>query len=245
MQNLIIDSRIRKEEYDYLSKYFNVIKLELSEDVYEEISGHSDIFYCKVNNKVISSPNAKYESEEFLKGNLEVKNKYPDVIIFYRLGDLYPDDVMYNVCQIGNKLIVNKYVDKKIIEFWKTQNEEDNIITVNQGYTKCSISVTGDNSCITSDVGIYKKLIEENINVSLIEENRIFLLDKKSNLSKMNGFIGGATFVFNNKFVLFGDFRKLKRSNQEIIKENLRNNKLELIDFKNLELIDYGGAIIY
>ena len=209
MQNLIIDSRIRKEEYDYLSKYFNVIKLELSEDVYEEISGHSDIFYCKINNKVISSPNAKYESEEFLKGNLEVKDKYPD-------------DVIYNVCQIGNKLIVNKY-----------------------GYTKCSISVTGDNSCITSDVGIYKKLIEENINVSLIEEDKMFLLDKKSNLSKMNGFIGGATFVFNNKFVFFGDFRKLKRSNQEIIKENLRNNKLELIDFKNLELIDYGGAIIY
>ncbi len=232
MQNLIIDSRIRKEEYDYLSKYFNVIKLELSEDVYEEISGHSDIFYCKVNNKVICSPNAKYESEEFLKGNLEVKDKYPE-------------DVMYNVCQIGNKLIVNKYVDKKIIEFWKIQNEEDNIITVNQGYTKCSISVTGDNSCITSDVGIYKKLIEENINASLIEENKIFLLDKKSNLSKMNGFIGGATFVFNNKFVLFGDFRKLKRSNQEIIKENLRNNNLELIDFKNLEIIDYGGAIIY
>lgn len=232
MQNLIIDSRIRKEEYDYLSKYFNVIKLELSEDVYEEISGHSDIFYCKVNNKVICSPNAKYESEEFLKGNLEVKNKYPD-------------DVIYNVCQIGNKLIVNKYVDKKIIEFWKTQNEENNIITVNQGYTKCSISVTGDNSCITSDVGIYKKLIEKNINVSLIEEDKIFLLDKKSNLSKMNGFIGGATFVFNNKFVLFGDFKKLKRDNQEIIKENLRNNNLELIDFKNLEIIDYGGAIIY
>ncbi len=232
MQNLIIDSRIRKEEYDYLSKYFNVIKLELSEDVYEEISGHSDIFYCKVNNKVISSPNAKYESEEFLKGNLEVKNKYPD-------------DVMYNVCQIGNKLIVNKYVDKKIIEFWKTQNEENNIITVNQGYTKCSISVTGDNSCITSDVGIYKKLIEKNINVSLIEEDKIFLLDKKSNLSKMKGFIGGATFVFNSKFVLFGDFRKLKQSNQEIIKENLKNNNLELIDFKNLEIIDYGGAIIY
>ena len=232
MQNLIIDSRIRKEEYDYLSKYFNVIKLELSEDVYEEISGHSDIFFCKVNNKVICSPNAKYESEEFLKGNLEVKNKYPD-------------DVMYNVCQIGNKLIVNKYVDKKIIEFWKTKNKEDNIITVNQGYTKCSISVTGDNSCITSDVGIYKKLIEENINVSLIEDNKIFLLDKKLNLSKMNGFIGGATFVFNNKFVLFGDFRKLKRDNQEIIKENLKNNNLELIDFKNLEIIDYGGVIIY
>ena len=49
MQNLIIDSRIRDIEYNYLSEFFNVIKLPLSNDVYEEISGHSDIFYAKIN----------------------------------------------------------------------------------------------------------------------------------------------------------------------------------------------------
>ncbi len=232
MQNLIIDSRIRKEEYDYLSKYFNVIKLELSESVYDEISGHSDIFYCKIYDKVICSPNAKFISNEFLKGDLEVKNKYPN-------------DVMYNVCQIGDKLVANKYTDKKILDYWKSKNKENSIIVVNQGYTKCSITVTGNNSCITSDRGIYKKLIEKNINVSLIEEDKICLLDRTSNVSKMNGFIGGASFVFDNKFVLFGDFSKLKENNKEVIIENLKINELELIDFKNLEIRDYGGTIIY
>ena len=48
MQKLIIDSRIRDVEYNFLSKYFNVIKLPLSEDVYEEISGHSDICYSNL-----------------------------------------------------------------------------------------------------------------------------------------------------------------------------------------------------
>ena len=61
----------------------------------------------------------------------------------------------------------------------------------------------------------------------------------------MNGFIGGATFVFDNKFVLFGDFSYLKEENQKIIMNNLKENNLELIDFKNLKVRDYGGAIIY
>lgn len=43
MKKLLIDSRVRKVEYEYLSRYFDVIKLPLSDDVYEEISGHSDI----------------------------------------------------------------------------------------------------------------------------------------------------------------------------------------------------------
>ena len=53
MKNLLIDERIRKIELEYLSKFFNVKKLPLSNDVYEQISGHSDIFYCKINNKIV------------------------------------------------------------------------------------------------------------------------------------------------------------------------------------------------
>ena len=57
MKKLLIDSRVRKVEYEYLSRYFDVIKIPLSDDVYEEISGHSDIFYCKLQNKIICAPN--------------------------------------------------------------------------------------------------------------------------------------------------------------------------------------------
>ena len=220
MKNLIIDERIRKQEYEYLSKYFNVIKLPLSEDVYDEISGHSDIFYCKIDDKIICAPNAKIKDKEFVIGNNKVENEYPR-------------DIYYNACQIGKNIIGSKYTDKKISP----------TILVNQGYTKCSIAVIGENSCITSDKGIYQKLKENDIDVVLIEEEKINLLDRNGNKTKMNGFIGGATFIFDNKFVLFGDINKLK--SKDIIKKHLEKYKLELVDFKDLEINDYGSAIIF
>ena len=220
MQNVIIDSRIRDIEYNYLSKFFNVIRLPLSNDVYEEISGHSDIFYTKINNQVIIAPNAEVMEQQFIMGKEKV-------------GKEYPKDVLYNVCQIGNKVIGSKYTDKSI--------KPD--IIVKQGYVKCSIAVTSDNSCITSDKGIANVLESNNIDVLYIEENNIKLLKKDATASTMKGFIGGASFVFDNKFVLFGDSNNL--SNKDKIIQHLDKYNLELVDFKGLHIYDYGGGIIY
>ena len=220
MQNLIIDSRIRDVEYNYLSKFFNVIKLPLSNDVYEEISGHSDIFYTKINNQVIVAPNAEIKEQQFILGKEKV-------------GKEYPKDVLYNVCQIGNKIIGSKYTDKSI--------KPD--IIVKQGYVKCSIAVTSNNSCITSDKGIAKVLESNNIDVLYIEENNINLLKKDATASSMKGFIGGASLLFDNKFVLFGDSNNL--SNKDKMIQHLDKYNLELVDFKGLDIYDYGGGIVF
>lgn len=57
----------------------------------------------------------------------------------------------------------------------------------------------------------------------------------------MHGFIGGASFKIHNKFILFGDSNYL-RSKNEII-NFLNKYNLELVDFKNLNIYDYGGII--
>lgn len=220
MKNLIIDDRIRKIEYDYLSKYFNIIKLPLSEDVYEEISGHSDIFYTKINNQIICAPNAKIIKDEFIKGSSYIKSKYPQ-------------DILYNVCQLGNIVIGSKYTDKSI-------NVD---IFVKQGYTKCSIAVTSKKSCITTDKKIAEKLNNIGIDALYIKENNIKLLKKDRQYSEKVGFIGGATLIFDNKFVLFGDIEKLE--NKELVKKHLKNYNLELVDFYGEDIIDYGSGIIY
>lgn len=220
MQNLIIDSRIRKIEYDYLIKYFNVIKLPLSKNVYEEISGHSDIFYTKINDEVICAPNSEFINDIFKIGQAKIENTYPN-------------DVLYNVCQIGDKIIGSKYTDKSI--------KPD--IIVKQGYVKCSITVTSNNSCITTDKKIADILSKNGIDALYIEENNIKLLKKDSTVSDMKGFIGGATLVFNNKFILFGDINKLQSKNEII--EHLNKYNLKLIDFKDLDVYDYGSGIIY
>ena len=221
MKNLIIDTRIREEEYNYLSKYFNIIKLPLSDDVYEEISGHSDIFYFKINNKIISAPNAPYKNNSFKIGQENV-------------GKEYPEDVKYNCCQIGNNIIGSKYSDKSI----------NPTIVVKQGYVKCSVAVTSSSSCITSDKGIEKTLKDNGIDVLYVEEDSIKLLHKNGKISsQMHGFIGGATLVFDNNFVLFGDSKNLK--NREKICEHLKKYNLNLVDFKGLEIHDYGSGIIF
>lgn len=220
MQNLIIDSRIRKIEYNYLTKYFYVIKLPLSEAVYEEISGHSDIFYTKINDDIFCAPNSEFINDIFKIGQAKVENTYPN-------------DVLYNACQIGDKIIGSKYTDKSI--------KPD--IIVKQGYVKCSIAVTSNNSCITTDKNIADILSKNRIDTLYIEEKNIQLLKKDSTVSNMKGFIGGATLVFDNKFVLFGDINKLQSKN-EIIK-HLNKYNLRLIDFKDLDVYDYGSGVIY
>ncbi|MCI8654964.1 MAG: hypothetical protein HFJ48_03700 [Clostridia bacterium] len=219
-KTLIIDERIRKEEYEYLKQFFNIQKLPLSKDVYDEISGHSDIFYCKLNNEVICAPNASIKEKHFRIGEKSVEKNYPN-------------DVLYNACQIGEYVVGSKYTDASI--------PVD--IQVRQGYVKCSIVVTSKNSCITTDEWIAKKLIMYGIDSLYINENNINLFDRDGHKSNINGFIGGATLVFDNKFVLFGDIDNL--FNKEKIIAHINKYHLELMDFKGLDVFDYGSGLMY
>lgn len=226
---IIIDSRMRNEEKEYLKKYGELIEIECQDCVYDEISAHPDIFFCKINDQIFQAPNLKLEKQlKTQKGSSSV-------------GKQYPDDVKYNICQIGKKIIHNfKYTDSLVNDYINSIGLEK--INIKQGYTKCSIAVTSENSCITSDEGIYKILQKESIDVLLLRDEIIHLQDKNKNITNMNGFIGGSSCIIDNKFILFGDSNKLKSKEQLV--DFLNKQKLELIDFKNLEIIDYGGVIL-
>ena len=75
-----------------------------------------------------------------------------------------------------------------------------------------------------------------------MEVENIKLLKKDGTESKMQGFIGGATLIFDNKFVLFGDINKLEYKD-EIIK-HINKYGLELVSFDGLDVYDYGGGIV-
>lgn len=226
---IIMDSRMRNEEKEYLKKYGELIEIECQDCVYDEISAHPDIFFCKINDQIFQAPNLKLEKQlKTQKGSSSV-------------GKQYPDDVKYNICQIGKKIIHNfKYTDSLVNDYINSIGLEK--INIKQGYTKCSIAVTSENSCITSDEGIYKTLQKENIDVLLLRDEIIHLQDKNKNITNMNGFIGGSSCIIDNKFILFGDSDKLNSKSKLV--DFLNKQKLELIDFKNLEIIDYGGVIL-
>lgn len=133
---IIIDSRMRDEEKRYLSSFGELIEIKPQENIYEEISGHPDIFFCKINNALFRAPNL----------NIDI-----GVLGKESVGSSYPNDVKYNVCQIGDCVIHNfNFTDKNILKYIESNKFEK--LQVNQGYSNCSISVIDNNACITSDI---------------------------------------------------------------------------------------------
>ena len=60
------------------------------------------------------------------------------------VGYEYPEDVKYNICQIGNNIIHDfKYTDKRILKYITNQKNLKQI-PVHQGYSKCNIVATSE-----------------------------------------------------------------------------------------------------
>ena len=158
-----------------------------------------------------------------------------------KFGRKYPEDIKYNVCQIGKNTIHNfKFTDRKIQEIINTENLRK--IQVSQGYSNCSIAVLNENSAITTDLKIAENLERQKINLLYLENiTNIKLLDKNNKFSEMSGFIGGAVGKIDDKIIVFGDLSRIDEDNK--IRKFIKQRKLEIIDFKGLDVIDYGGII--
>ena len=82
---LVIDERMRKIEKEKLKELgFYLIEINSTNNVYEEISSHVDIFACQIGNKLIVEPSVyKLIKEKLLdnynieQGKEKVKDKYP------------------------------------------------------------------------------------------------------------------------------------------------------------------------
>lgn len=223
---LIIDTRMPKEIKEYLQTYGQLIEIQPQPTTYEEISAHPDIYFCKINNTLFQAPNINLKLG--IPGTTPIQNKYPN-------------DIPYNICQIGNNIIHNfKHTDPKVHQYINTQKL--NKIQVNQGYAKCSTIPTSQNSCITSDPGISQALKSQNIDTLLLTNDTIHLLNKNGQKTKMNGFIGGAAAIIQNTFILFGNIQNLTQKQQLI--NHIHQHNLTLKDFPNQPPTDYGGIII-
>ena len=232
---VIIDCRMRDIEKNFLKKLgYNIIEIKKSEKVYPEISSHVDIFVSQIDDILICEK-SQYEY---------LKKEIPNSKIICgesEVGWKYPNDIKYNICQIGKNVIHNfKFTDKKVLEVIETKNL--NKIQIQQGYTNCSIAVLNENSVITSDAKIAKELEKHNINVLYLENiPNIKLLSESANFSRMQGFIGGAVGKIDDRIIVFGDLSKIDESGK--ICNFIKQNNLEIIDFKGLDVIDYGGII--
>ncbi len=228
--DILVDFRMKPIFLEYFKSLgYNVIKVLNNNILYSEISSHPDIFACRVKEKIIAS------------SNIMTDKKITDCVFGENVENLYPNDIKYNVC-ITNKyaICLEKYISDRLKKEIKKNKLE--VINVNQGYTKCSLIALNDENYITSDIGIKVKLEERGFNVLYVHNENIKLLDENGSYSNMTGFIGGATCVIDNKFILFGDRDKLKE--KAILEEFLIKNGYTFIDFKGEDIIDYGSVVL-
>ena len=115
------------------------------------------------------------------------------------------------------------------------------MINTTQGYTNCSIAVIDEYSAIVTDKGLYKILQKHNIDVLYLEYIPDIKLLKDEGYSNKNGFIGGAISRIDNKVIITGDLNKIDSNDK--IREFIEKRNLELIEFKGLDVIDYGGIV--
>jgi len=233
MKKILIDCRMREIEKSCLRNMgYELEEVSKSQEVYEEISSHVDIFFSKIGNTLVIEP-SKYD--EYLAKNFKniVKGKE-------NVSSIYPDDIKYNVCMIGNHAIHNfKDTDKKIKEILEERNYHE--IHVNQGYTNCSIAVIDDNSFITSDYGIYESLKDFDFDILLLRNDLEIKLLNGDKYSFKKGFIGGCISRLDNNIFVSGDLSKIDIDGD--IREFIERRKLKIVDFENLDVIDYGGII--
>ena len=238
-KKIIIDIKMRKAEKNYLTSLgYELIEIPSCYTVYEEISSHTDIFISKMGNNIVVEPSIYSFILSKLKNLDEFNIIKGDIAIKYN----YPFDIPYNVCIIGNYAIHNlKYTSKKILDILK--NENYNLINVNQGYSNCSIVVIDDNSIIINDKGLYEVLSKYDFEIIFIEEDLdIKLLKNNGEYSSKKGFIGGCIARIENNVIVFGDLLKIDKENK--IRNFIQRKGLEIIEFKNLDVIDYGGFVV-
>ncbi|MBU5427325.1 hypothetical protein KQI41_13100 [Tissierella pigra] len=229
---VIVDRRIDEEIENNLKKLgLKIIKTIKCNEVHESISYHPDIVIHPLNhNTLVIAPNVFDYYKEELKGTgikLIKGEKY--------LGCKYPDDIAYNVGRLSRIAIHNfKYTDNVLKFYLKKENIE--FINVKQGYSKCSLAVVGEDSAITSDYPMYKRLTDLGYKILLVNPGNIILKDQNY------GFIGGTNgSLYNKKSIISGTLNE--HPNKTEIFNFFLDNRVELIFLSQKTLLDIGTII--
>lgn len=231
---VIIDGRVNQEVLDSLKKLnLKIIKTTKCKDVEDSISYHPDIVIHPIShNTFVVAPNVfdYYDDKlsplgiKLIKGEKFLECKYPL-------------DIAYNVGRIYGAAIHNfKHTDKVLKFYLKKQGLK--LIDINQGYTKCSMSIVNQNSIITADSVIYKKLTDFGYRVLLISPGNIDLKNQKY------GFIGGSTGNLSKDTMLFSGVLKSHPDEEKIKKFIFENNsKIKYLSKENI--MDIGTIISF
>lgn len=189
---IIIDRRFLEKAQKLWGKEHEIFPSFCHTNLPEPVSAHPDMTLTPIEDIFVCCPES-YEYYKKILGDRVVLGQTS-------LSSHYPYDIAYNVLIFKNIAIGKlEFVDPVVIN--ELNKRSIKLINVNQGYAKCSSAVC-KSGVITADEGIYKALVDNNVNALKITPGYVELTGYDY------GFIGGATGVVDGVLTFFGDVSK-------------------------------------
>lgn len=202
---------------------FKICKLKKEPNLPLPVSAHADMLIFG-NDKTLVTTQSYYNNNIDVFGNTAIET------VNETFGSDYPYDIIFNAFVLNDTLYGKiNYLSPSVAQKY------ENHINLKQGYAKCSCLIFGNN-VITADTGIYNTLKDNRVNVLKISEGNILLPGYNY------GFIGGSSFVYNDKIIFFGDVTLHPDYNE--IKEFITSQGYRIIFDNSFQLTDFGGAVI-
>ena len=232
---VITEKRISTEAVTALAKYgFEPILLPPADYLSPPVASHTDMLIFMGFGRLFCH-RRYYESNSALIDRIATLSGLELILSDETTGEKYPLDVLFNACLVGNRLICNeKTVSRLILEAARGLYYE--IVSVSQGYTKCSVAVVSEDAIITADKAISKACSNAGIDVLMVAEGHITLPPYDF------GFIGGAGGVCRDKVYFCGslDSHPDSKSIKEFCAKHLKN----AASLSDEELFDVGTIFI-
>lgn len=148
----------------------------------------------------------------------------------------YPYHVLLNCLVMEQHIFCNKkYIDSKVIKISEKINKD--VVSVRQGYARCSTAVVAEKAFITADESIYRAALNIGYDVLKIREGYIKLPGYSY------GFIGGCSVLLDRNQLLFtGNI--IQHPDYDSIKSFAANHGVFLDILDNCELTDIGGIVV-
>ena len=217
------------------SNGFHVISLPADKRLAPQVESHADMLISVIDDTVFC--NGEYYKNNIKIFDLLTEYRYQINASDFLVSNIYPGDVALNQAIVGKRIIgradscaesILKYADSHKYEYH----------SIKQGYAKCSALILGEKAIISADTGI----------ISIAERLGIDTLKIENSASDVTldgydyGFIGGASAVYEDKVIFFGDITRHSQG-KEIV-DFCNKHGFLTTSLGDKRLCDIGGAII-
>jgi len=225
---ILADKKIPLQAAEKLKEFGEVHLFATKGITYDAISGHPDIFFCEVNNRLVVAPNLPAEYTALLE-----RNNIPFSRGEQPVGSKYPDSARYNAVCTERYLLHNyRYTDSVITRL----ADEHDLIHLSQGYSRCNLIALKNDRFITSDNGIFRILKNYKFDVLYVHPAGIQLPGFD------HGFIGGAAGHHDDMIFFTGSLDHYPDGDK--IRQFLSGSAYRIIELYDGPLFD-GGSLLF